>query len=128
MATWSDMSREARSAAFELVEGGRVRSALSRAYYALFSALTGRLVAEGVQMPVDQEGPSHRKLCDGNLIANNLKGLDPRTRGRLISIVPNLYRLRIIADYRPSMSVTPDDVRLALGDMTQALQILEDAA
>ncbi|MBX3388304.1 MAG: hypothetical protein KF691_02485 [Phycisphaeraceae bacterium] len=125
MASWADLAVEARDASFALKEGNRLRAAANRAYYAAFSALTATAIRSGVTMPLDQEGPSHAKAIDGTIVAS-LHKVKPEDQGRLFSIMPNLYRLRTIADYRPSMLLDDSDIRLALGDMMKAFEILKE--
>jgi uncharacterized protein (UPF0332 family) len=126
MSNWADISLDSKRAAFELSGDGRYRSALSRAYYAAFAAITQRLVDSGMNFPRDWEGPTHEQMTAGWIVANNLKSsVEVADRGRLIAILPSLYKLRLIADYRPSMLVSQDDVKLALGDMVRVFEILE---
>lgn len=127
MANWLDLAFEARNASFILRESNSLRAATNRAYYAAFSALTAAAIRSGVTMPLDQEGPSHEKATNGTIVTS-LKNVTPEQQSRLFAIMPNLYRLRQIADYRPSMPVGEDDVRLALGDMAKAIEILEGRA
>lgn len=59
---WYDLARESRKAASNLTTLGFHRSAISRAYYAIYSCVSFELVSLGVSMPVDRDGPAHLKL------------------------------------------------------------------
>lgn len=118
MASWADLARENRTAAYEVFTHRRWRTCLSRAYYAVYSEATKERIQKGVAMPKDREGPSHSKLPD--LIVNNLTGIAYEIRWKLRVVVTALRDLRIMADYMPSASVGENDARSALSLMKDA--------
>lgn len=54
--------------------------------------------------------------------------LADRKRRRLSGLVKELYNLRCLADYRPSVIVEEDEARIALGLMKQAFDLLEEVS
>ncbi|MGN6506326.1 MAG: hypothetical protein ACTHM6_12265 [Tepidisphaeraceae bacterium] len=125
MRQWDDIARDCRKAANELV-ATRYRSCLSRAYYAAYSKVTHLLVAKGVPMPPDREGPNHPgHLPTGNaahngirrLIVTHLTQFDDLKRRKLSELVGELYTLRLYADYRPSIDIGASDAREAVSMM-----------
>lgn len=123
MATWTDMARENRTSACELMESRRWRNAISRAYFAVYAETTARLHRMRVTMPAGRSNPSHKRLSE--IVGYQLSRLDPLHRWRLAGMIGQLYRLRIIADYRPDVDVAADEARIAMGLMVQAWRILE---
>jgi uncharacterized protein (UPF0332 family) len=113
-------------AAIELKKGRHWRSAVSRAYFAAYSAVSGCLIELGVAMPAGREGPSHGGLPD--LVANNLTILRVHDRPRLVSRLRELYRLRVLADYRPSFGMSEIEALSALDLMGDVFHWLEEKA
>ncbi|PJB65315.1 MAG: hypothetical protein CO096_18590 [Armatimonadetes bacterium CG_4_9_14_3_um_filter_66_14] len=109
MASWTDMAAEALVAAKILRDAGQWRSAVSRAYYAAFSALTAELsdiVGHGFGK---YEHPPHREMA--RLIERHLKQhLRTGDSDWLKSLIRRLYKARLDADYVSGASI---DVRLA---------------
>lgn len=126
MASWRELSNECRQAAWVLHERGHYRSALNRAYYAVFSEVTRALHIAGVKMPMGWEGPSHLKVVNGTLISDHLgKWLRPQEIGKLIHYAATLYKYRRVADYEPSSEVTAEHAKTGLGLMLMAAPLLE---
>ena len=115
MATWREMSRDSLQAAKTLTGEGRLRSAISRSYYAAYCAVTAALVARGVSFPHSWNNPAHEQLPD--LVSNNLS-LPPDRRRRLRKALRILRRAREDADYRPGITIdrqaTVDYLRTAI--------------
>lgn len=111
MAIWLDLASDARKATNRLIMDGHHRSAISRAYYAVYSKVTHELISLGVPMPQDREGPAHGRIR--MLIEKNLIKLPKEKREALSQMVGSLYAMRVFADYRPGISVDPRDVREA---------------
>ncbi len=92
------MANDALSAAGKCLKDGRFRSAVSRAYYAMFSAVTGALIRVG-QEPRQPEGTwAHQKLPNlvRDVLAKRLgRGSMKDVRRRLGAA----YKMRILADY-----------------------------
>jgi uncharacterized protein (UPF0332 family) len=57
--SWLDIAKDNLDAAGELIESGRIRSAINRAYFAAFAAVTHRLFEAGVTFPANQQAPRH---------------------------------------------------------------------
>jgi uncharacterized protein (UPF0332 family) len=123
---WKSVALDSYGAALELNKGRHWRSAVSRAYFAAFSMVSGCLREIGVAMPTGREGPSHGGLAD--LVESNLTMLRAQDRPRLASRLRNLYRLRIVADYRPSVELVETDVRSALRMMGDVFHWLKEKA
>lgn len=122
MADWRDMATESRKAASLLVKFGHCRPAVSRCYYAAFARLTHRFIEVGAPIPDMREGPAHRAVRP--LIENNLTGMGSDERRQLSNLLGRMYVLRIDADYRPSVSVSPRDAREAQAMMDRVFRIL----
>jgi len=122
--TWSDIRLEFGAAARLLRDGGLHRSSLGRAYYAVFAEVSRALLVARVTMPHGWEGPAHGRIVD--LIASHLsRWLTAPEVGRLVFLVTELYRLRLISDYSPTQSVEPFDNNVGLAYMAQSLALLE---
>jgi len=115
--TWLDVAVSARRSASQLMRDAAFRSAASRAYYAAYSKLTHELVAAGVTMPREREGPGHQRLRP--LIETPLTIMTKAKRVVLSALVGRLYILRLDADYRPSAIVEAREARLALSIMNK---------
>ena len=102
MATWQEMSLDNLQAAKTLTGEGRLRSAVSRSYYAAYCAVTAALAARGVGFARGWNNPAHEQLPD--LVSNNLP-LSPDRRRRLRKALRILRRAREDADYRPGITL-----------------------
>jgi uncharacterized protein (UPF0332 family) len=122
MPVWGDLAQDNTLAANEVFRAGRWRSCVSRAYYAVYSAVTAKLVEQGVTMPKSQQNPKHGSLP--NLIGHNLVSLKHGVRWQLADSIDKLYKLRIIADYVPDVRVEERDARIALGLMEHAFRCI----
>jgi len=123
MAIWRDLGKNNRTAANQLFESKQWRSSISRAYYAVYSSVTDALLSVPIAMPAGKEGPHHLPLPV--MIGNNLTLLNAGDRWKLSGVVNELYGMRCIADYRPSITVEDDEARIALGLLNQACRLLE---
>jgi len=119
--TWQSLADDAYRASLSLRQERRCRSAISRAYYAVYSRVTALLVAHGVTMPDDYEGPLHSKLAA--LIEAHLTGLRSK-RWTVAGLARGLYDLRVIADYHPSVPVDGGDALVAVRRMMGAFHLL----
>jgi hypothetical protein len=118
---WYDLASEARRAANILVSECP-RSCLSRAYYAAFSKVNHALVGQaGVNLPLTREGVNHPgETGTGGIrrwIESHMPNTDHPKRVKLSELIGRLYTLRIVADYKPSVSVDQRDAREALSIM-----------
>jgi uncharacterized protein (UPF0332 family) len=125
MATWAEMATSNRTAAIQLFTNKAWRSSVCRAYYAVYAGVTAALIRVPVTMPVGREGPNHLPLP--GIVGNNLTLLEETKRWRLSGLIKQLYDLRCLADYRPSVIVEEDEARITMGLMTQAFNLLRDA-
>ncbi len=125
MSTWSDLAAEAHADAVALSGSGRVRAALNRCCYSLFSAISAAAAKVGYTMPAGWEGPRHDAVHEGHIVARHLRHLSAAERGKLIFIAGVLYKLRRDADYSPWALFSPIDARRALGRLLEARRILE---
>ncbi|MEX2216502.1 MAG: HEPN domain-containing protein [Phycisphaeraceae bacterium] len=115
MPNWLELAREARKAANMSVQEGYHRAAASRAYYAAYSRVSHALAMAGLTMPVQREGPSHKRLRP--LIETSMPDMDQPSRVALSRLVGRLYTLRIDADYKPSVLVGGKESREAASIM-----------
>ena len=123
MATWQELSEDNLAAAKELLQTGRLRSSLSRSYYAAYCAVTAKLVQKKVDFPHGWNNPAHDQVIA--LIRDNLP-LSTSSRRRILKAVNYLRVQREAADYRPGgavqQSAAIDSVRYA----QQVMEIMEE--
>lgn len=122
--TWKELARENRTTACELFEANRWRSAASRAYYAIYARVTDVLLSAGATMPSGRSNPKHKTLPE--LVGNNLSAISLSKRWRLAGLIKQLYDFRIIADYRPAVTLDGDDARICFAVMNQAFLCLKE--
>ena len=113
---WPDIARDSLEAAKLLHDVGHHRSAVSRAYYAAFSAVVARLPAG--------RSPPHRDMP--LLIDRHLAELPVWKRKWLKSLIRGLYRLRLDADYSPPAPIATAASRDALRDGSTLMRLLEE--
>jgi hypothetical protein len=123
---WRALAVDSYGAAIEMKKRRHWRSAVSRAYFAAYSQVSGCLRELGVAMPGGREGPSHGSLP--GLIQSNLTMLRAQDRPRLVSRLRELYRLRVLADYRPSFGMSEIEALSALDLMGDVFHWLEEKA
>src|SRR5438552_17364424 len=114
------MSLDSLRAAKTLVGEGRLRSAVSRSYYAAYCAVTSELVGRGISFAHGWNNTGHEQLPD--LVSNNLP-MPPERRRRLRKALRILRRAREDADYRPGITV----VRPAALDYLRAAILVTEA-
>jgi len=122
LATWREMSLDSRRAAQEALTAGRLRSSISRSYYASYCAVTSRLSG---RFTFDYSGnnPAHSDLP--NLIFYNLNVVDESVRRDIRKAVAQLWKARIEADYVPTAYIDRDIALNALRDASRVLRLLE---
>jgi hypothetical protein len=123
MATWNDLADESRTAAIELFRQKRWRSFTSRAYFALYAAVSAQLIRGGLTLPADREGPHHVPLP--TLIGMHLLALPGGPRWKVAEATRALYHYRRVGDYRPSRTIAHREARTALSLMNRAFGLLE---
>ncbi len=102
MATWKELSEDSLLAAEALLQEGRYRSCISRAYYAAYCAATQEIVQKLTTFSHGRNNPSHELLP--SYIQNNLT--ISRAKKDVVSTLTSLLRLyREDADYRPHLAV-----------------------
>lgn len=119
MATWQEMSRDAMNAAQILLEELHYRSAISRAYYAVYCGVAAKMGAGKVQFPHGWKNPSHEQVF---LFLKNLFRKSPNLRKQVTTSFRRLRWGRENADYRPGATLTERD---AVGLIREALLILK---
>jgi uncharacterized protein (UPF0332 family) len=120
---WKTVAQDNYSAASALFTQRRWRSAISRAYYAVYSLVGHALSAKGVTMPMGREGPSHKKVPV--LVERNLLELRD-VRWRVSKMVHDMYDYRLAADYKPSDDVGDADARKSLGLMRSVFVFMKE--
>jgi uncharacterized protein (UPF0332 family) len=120
LATWRELSQDSLEAAKTLVSEGRLRSSISRSYYAAYCALTSDLVTRGIRFTHGWNNPAHQQLPD--LAARNLV-LPPSARRRVTKLIRLLRYAREDAVYRPGITV---DRTLALNCLRDAIALMQD--
>lgn len=126
MATWRDIAMENEEAAKELLRAGRFRSAVSRAYYAAYATVTGKLVDAGAIPRTDESNPSHKALP--LMVEGNLPGLSPWQRRDLKATTRRLYNTRLDADYRSRVNVDKAVAARSLAELGRAMRLAEGVA
>ena len=118
-AIWLELARDARKAANMLVDDGHHRSAVARAYYAVYSKVTHGLTATaGLTMAAGREGPSHNgRHGIRPLVEGSMPNMNQARRDKLSELVGRLYTMRIDADYKPSARVEAREAREAISIM-----------
>ena len=102
METWRQLSEDSLQAAETLLQDGRYRSCVSRAYYAAYCAATHEIVQKLTTFSYGRNNPSHELLP--TYIQNNLT--ISRTKKDAVDTYIRLLRFyREDADYRPQATV-----------------------
>lgn len=108
------MSTDAIKAAMHCLAKGSHRSAVSRAYYAVFSAVTARLHETGkLTAPKDRGAWPHESLP--RMYMTHLRpASDTQRANDVCARIRSAYRERISADYVPAIDVTEGSARRAI--------------
>lgn len=118
--TWIEISRDNLESARMLFRESQWRSSVSRAYYAIFSAITARLPVAAV--PAGFAAPRHRDLP--RLVDRHFVQLPWHQRAALVAAVRRCYALRLTADYNRESDVNGILARQAIQDALGALRRL----
>lgn len=124
--SWREMARESEEAARLSEAGGCPRPAASRYYYAAYQAVTALLLYRGLTPPTGCEAWSHEETPA--LLQDQLQALI-RSRDRrndLAARLSELYRLRLIADYRGTRSVVATQVAKAGRDARFIVRVADE--
>lgn len=122
MNTWPEMSKDALEAAKALLTEGRFRSAVSRAYYAAYCALTGEIVKAVSAFAGGWHNPPHADVPQ--YIQNNLAGFVGWERKRLARLIRTLRLFRENADYRPHQPVDQQTAKDCIRDAAAIQRML----
>jgi uncharacterized protein (UPF0332 family) len=121
LATWIEMSRDSFQAAKTLLDAGYVRSSISRAYYAVYCAVTSDLASRGVRFPYGWNNPSHEQLPE--LVLHNTTW--PRSaRYQINRALRRLRNAREDADYRPDVALEHRDAVEQLRAVSSVLRAM----
>ena len=108
------MSEDALEAAKALLTEGRFRSAVSRAYYTAYCALTGEIVKVVNAFAGGWHNPPHADVPQ--YIQSNLPGFVGWERKRLTRLIRTLRLFRENADYRPHEPVDQQTAKDCIRD------------
>lgn len=124
MAEWMDMAKDSLEAAGQCLRIQCYRSAVSRSYYAIFSALTAALHSKGVASPARRETWPHRSLPD--LVRAHLPQRLGRGRAANVRrLVGQAYKNRVNADYSTKATIDAQTARRCLADASAVIHLLE---
>lgn len=123
MEDWESIAKDNLIAAKALVLDSRWRSAVSRAYYSAYAAITSRL--SDAEFPDDREGPGHDMLP--RLVMTYLSLMKVYERRQIATVAFRLYRQRLVADYRRTETVGERDARAAVRDAQWLQKMVFDA-
>ena len=118
--SWAEVTRQNLQAARLLAEHKRFRSAVSRAYYTAFSAVTDRLRNQGQSVPRKRESWAHMKMP--LLLDKILNNSTADSREEIVVAYQTLYQYRIDADYFASRPVDEDFCDHALATLDIVLR------
>ena len=107
------VSRDSIEAAGEAFRAGFLRSAVSRAYFAVFAGVTAFLLNRRLSPPPDRYAWSHAVLPD--MMSRELAA-KPRLKADVRRLLGRLYKARIEADYKAHLSFHDAEARRALSD------------
>ncbi len=110
---WYEMAQEAFTSGQLLLEQNKVRSSISRFYYATYQMVTAFLLSQNLPTPVDREAWSHTSTPE--LLQEQLKRIPSQrsVASRLRSILGLLYKMRVDADYHGNREIKPADALVA---------------
>ncbi len=119
--SWNDLAQENFEAASLLRERKLWRPCVSRAYYAAYAEVTGRLVELGLT-PREHMGTwSHDAIPD--MIRWHLMKSSRAAAENMAIGMTRLYALRVIADYDPLWAVGDRESYTAMGLMNQVFRM-----
>ena len=120
---WLYSASDSLDAAFLLKQHGHVRSSASRGYYAAYQAATAVLLYSGQKPPDGREGWGHEATPD---LLRKLHGVPwKQDKKNDLSIrLADLYKLRIVADYKFGMDMNEVDLRSGLKSANYAVRII----
>ncbi len=102
MATWRQLSDDSLLAAEILLQDGKYRSCVSRAYYAAYCAATHEIVQRLTTFSHGWNNPTHELVP--KYIRDNLP-IAPAKKNAVITSITLLRYYRVDADYRPRTTI-----------------------
>jgi uncharacterized protein (UPF0332 family) len=125
MESWLELSVDNRTASHELFHARRWRSCVNRCYYGVYARCADALLEAGVVMRHGKQNPDHPPWLS-QVIGNNLQNHlpDASRRWELASLIKTLFDLRVVADYKPHITLTEDEARVAMGLAAKAHALL----
>ncbi len=119
------MAQGSLAAAQLLAKDGEARSSASRAYYAVYQAVTAILLYYKMTPPADREAWSHEATPD---LIRRLSGtiISEDARKDIKLRLEACYELRIIADYVGQANVEEAKLKLSLKDAAFVIKLAND--
>ena len=120
---WLNSAVDSLDAALLLEQHGHVRSSASRGYYAAYQAATAFLLYSGRTPPDGREGWGHEATPD---LLRKLFGVPWKQdkKNDLSVRLADLYKLRIIADYKFGIDMNEADLRSGLKSASYTVRII----
>jgi uncharacterized protein (UPF0332 family) len=123
MANWGDIGRDSLLASQWLIQQGRFRSSVSRAYFGLYALVTEQLRLRGHELGMaDRDNPGHQQMLamlEHNLLKNTVV---PTVQPRLRQASRRVQKARVVADYGPGLTVDRSQATSALRDVYFVVQ------
>lgn len=120
MSKWKKLSKDCEHSAQKLKDSGYLRGCVNRSYYAVYSAVTMLLLANGYIPEARREGPPH-----GDVL--NLVGRVSSMRRERLEIIGEktrtLYKMRLDADYFATRTI---DARMAKTSLIICRSVLKE--
>lgn len=122
---WEVMARDSLLASKVLFDKGHHRSAISRAYFSAYSAVTNELSSiKGVKFGFEDNNPVHRKLPSLALHHLPERRFTMQERRNIKTQLSNLWKARIEADYGPRVNITKAAALDAVREASSVMAIL----
>ncbi len=119
-----DVAKDSVGAASRCLRGGHYRSAVSRAYYAMYAAVTAALLGARLTPPAGRGTWSHRGVPD--LVKEHLgQQLGRGGAQNVRRMVRATYTLRLVADYVSTRTVDKVTATRCVTDATAVIRKLE---
>lgn len=118
MNQWKKLSTDCERSAQKLKDSGYIRGCVNRAYYAVYSAATMLLLANGYIPDARREGPPHGDVLN---LAGRIASISPERLENISEEIRILYRMRLDADYFAKKRV---DMRMAQTSLTMCRSIM----
>lgn len=122
---WMCMAENNLTAAAILLQNGSYRSAISRSYYAGYSAMNALVARVRPDRINPDRAPEHRDIRSS--LGREVEELIDSTaavgaQGSLVRSLQSCWNLRVLADYRPFVVIDQDAARTALREAAQVVE------